>query len=206
VMIRTANPDRRHPHPTRRRAFASRRRALGLVLAAALLLPVLAAPPAPAQIPVTDAAHIAVNSYWHYLHYVQLAFQIYQHSLQIANQVRQLEAQLRALRKLNDPNWREIQALLAELDLLARSGQAIGYALPDAAAQLRQVYPGWTPWSDPALAPLQSERALDTMRAGLAAISPPVPAPPVGPGRSPGARPSGRGSPAPSALPPGRPT
>jgi P-type conjugative transfer protein TrbJ len=142
---------------------------LALALAAALLL--LSAPPAPAQIPVTDAAHIAVNSYWHYLHYVQLAYQIYQHSLQIANQARQLEAQLRALRKLDDPNWRELQALLSELDLLARSGQAIGYALPDAAAQLRQVYPGWTPWQDPAAAPRQSERALDTMRAGLAAIS-----------------------------------
>jgi P-type conjugative transfer protein TrbJ len=142
---------------------------LALALAAFLLL--LAAPPAPAQIPVTDVAHIAVNSYWHYLHYVQFAFQIYQQYLQIANQVRQIEAQLRALRKLNDPNWREIQTLLGELDVLVRSGKAIGYALPDAGGQLRQVYPGWTPWQDPAMAPLQSERALDTMRAGLAAIS-----------------------------------
>lgn|GEM_PF-240360 len=171
LMIRTANPTRQLPGAAvRRRAFRLPLRRRGLVLAAALLLLATAAPAA-AQIPVTDAAHIAVNSYWHYLHYVQLAYQIYQHALQLANQVRQIEAQLRALRKLDDPNWREIQTLLAELDGLVRSGQAIGYALPDAGGQLRQVYPGWTPWQDPAAAPLQSERALDTMRAGLAAIS-----------------------------------
>jgi P-type conjugative transfer protein TrbJ len=139
------------------------------VFAVTVLLP--AAPPAAAQIPVTDAAHIAVNSYWHYVHYLQAAWQIYQHYVQIANQVRQIEAQLRALRKLANPNWREIQTLLTDLDLLVRSGQAIGYAFPDAGGQLRQAFPGWTPWQDPALAQLQNERALDTMRAGLAAIS-----------------------------------
>jgi P-type conjugative transfer protein TrbJ len=151
------------------RHACERRRRRGLILAGALLL--LTTAPAAAQIPVTDAAHIAVNSYWHYLHYVQFAYQIYQQYLQIANQARQIEAQLRALRKLDDPNWREIQTLLIELDGLIRSGKAIGYALPDAGGQLRQVYPGWTPWQDPAAPPLQSERALDTMRAGLAAIS-----------------------------------
>jgi P-type conjugative transfer protein TrbJ len=159
------------PCPTRRR----RRRPAGVlavpvVVLAAITL-ALAAPPAAAQIPVTDAAHIAVNSYWHYLHYVQLAWQIYQQAAQIANQVRQLEAQLRALKKLEHPNWREVQTLLADLEGLVRSGRAIGYALPDAGGQLRQAFPGWTPWQDPLLAPLQAERALDTMRAGLAAIS-----------------------------------
>jgi P-type conjugative transfer protein TrbJ len=143
--------------------------ALALVLAGLLL--VVSAAPAPAQIPVTDAAHIALNSAWHYLHYLQFAFQIYQHYVQIGNQLRQIEYQLRALQKLEHPNWRDIQSLLYDLDALARSGRAIGYALPDAGGQLRQVYPGWTPWTDPTAAPLQAERALDTMRAGLAAIS-----------------------------------
>jgi P-type conjugative transfer protein TrbJ len=145
------------------------RGALALVLAALLL--VCGAPPAGAVIPVTDYAHIAVNQYWHYVHYVQFAFQIYQHVTQIANQVRQIDNQLRALSKLRNPNWREIQSLLTDLDFLVRSGRAIGYSFPDPGGQLRQVYPGWTPWTDPMVAPVQSERALDTMRAGLDAIN-----------------------------------
>jgi P-type conjugative transfer protein TrbJ len=147
------------------------RRALFLAGVLAALMMVAAARPAAAQIPVTDYAHIAVNQYWHYAHYVQFAFQIYQHVTQIANQIRQIDNQVRALRKLRDPNWRQIQSLLADLDFLVRSGRAIGYSFPDAGGQLRQVYPGWTPWTDPTAAPVQSERALDTMRAGLAAIS-----------------------------------
>ncbi|HEV3074173.1 MAG TPA: hypothetical protein VHB47_07130, partial [Thermoanaerobaculia bacterium] len=119
------------------------RGALALVLAGLLL--VYGAPPAGAVIPVTDYAHIAVNQYWHYVHYVQFAFQIYQHVTQIANQARQIDNQLRALSKLRNPNWREIQSLLTDLDFLVRSGRAIGYSFPDPGGQLRQVYPGWTP-------------------------------------------------------------
>jgi len=143
---------------------------LGVALALILAF-LLAAPPAAAQAPVIDAAHIAVNTYWHYLHYVQFAFQIYQHAQQIANQVRQIDNQLRALAKLRDPNWREIQTLLSELDALMRSGRALGYPLADAGGQFRQLYPGWTPWTDPTAPQLQAERTLDTMRAGLAATS-----------------------------------
>jgi P-type conjugative transfer protein TrbJ len=168
---------RRHPHDQhagRDRGRGRRRRPLAAVLALALactLSLLLTAPPAAAQIPVTDYAHIALNSYWHYIHYVQFAFQIYQHVQQIANQVRQIDNQIRALAKLRDPNWREIQSLLYQLDALMRSGRALGYALPDVGGQFRQTYPGWTPWTDPTAPQLQSERALDTLRAGLAATS-----------------------------------
>jgi P-type conjugative transfer protein TrbJ len=127
--------------------------------------------PAAAQIPVTDAAHIALNAYWHYVHYLQFAFQIYQHFTQIANQIRQIDNQLRALTKLSNPNWRQIQTLLYQLDSLMRSGSALGYSIPNAAWEFRQVFPGWTPWTAPGAPELQSERALDTMRAGLAATS-----------------------------------
>jgi P-type conjugative transfer protein TrbJ len=139
----------------------------------ALLLAADAGAPAPAaaQIPVTDAAHIAVNTYWHYVHYLQFAFQIYQHTTQIANQIQQIDNQLRALAKLAHPNWRDIQSLLTDLDFLVRSGTAIGYSLGDAGGQLRQVFPGWTPWLNPSAATNQSERSLDTLRAGLDAIS-----------------------------------
>jgi P-type conjugative transfer protein TrbJ len=158
---------RRHLAASRRRG----RRAAPVALAALLLALVLAPQPAAAQFPVTDVAHTAVNSYWHYVHYIQAAYQIYQQVQQLANQVRQLQAQLRALAKLRDPNWRQIQTLLGELDGLMRSGRALGYPLADAGAQFRQVFPGWSPWLDPAAPQLQAERALDTLRAGLAATS-----------------------------------
>jgi P-type conjugative transfer protein TrbJ len=149
----------------------NRHRRLAAALVLSLALALFASPPASPLIPVTDAAHIAVNTYWHYVHYVQFAFQIYQHFQQIANQVRQIDAQLRALAKLRDPNWREIQTLLSELDSLMRSGRALGYPMADIGGQFRQVYPGWSPWFDPGAPQVQAERALDTMRAGLATTS-----------------------------------
>ncbi|HVT60364.1 MAG TPA: hypothetical protein VHR45_18470 [Thermoanaerobaculia bacterium] len=125
---------------------------------------------AAAQIPVTDVAHIAVNTYWHYFHYVQFAYQIYQHYLQLLNQYTQIRYQLQALRKLENPNWREIGTLLGELDQVVRSGRALSYALANVSGEFRATYPGWQPWSDPAAYRQQTERALDTMRAGLAAV------------------------------------
>jgi len=154
------------PETARRRAGRARTR-VRAVIACLLLLAAAGAgapPPAAAQAPVIDAAHIALNSYWHYIHYLQFALQIY-------HQIQQVEYQIQMLRKLANPNWRDIRQLLSDLDSLVRSGRSIGYALDNAGGQLRQVFPGWTPWQDPTAAPLQSERAIDTMRAGLAAIS-----------------------------------
>jgi P-type conjugative transfer protein TrbJ len=122
-------------------------------------------------VPVTDVAHIALNAYWHLEHYFQFAYQIYQQTEQITNQISQIDAQLRALAKLRDPNWRQIQPLLTELDFLMRSGSALGYPLPDVGGQYRQLYPGYSPWTDLGAPVRQSERALDTFRAGLAATS-----------------------------------
>jgi P-type conjugative transfer protein TrbJ len=160
-------------HRPRRRPRAARRlaAALPVLLCLAVCLWLVAPPPAAAQIPVTDAIHIALNSYWHYVHYLQFAFQIYQHVTEIANQIQQIDNQLRALQKLAHPNWRDLQALLANLDSLARSGTSIGYSLANPGAQLHFTFPGWTPWLGPGAAASQSQRSLDTMRAGLDAIS-----------------------------------
>jgi P-type conjugative transfer protein TrbJ len=160
---------RLQPPPRCRRAQA--RAAAAVPLALVLSLALLAPAPAAAQVPVIDAAHIALNAYWHYVHYLQFAFQIYQHFTQIANQIEQIDNQLRALKKLSNPNWRDIQLLLANLDSLVRSGTSIGYSLSNAGGQLRQVFPGWTPWSLTTTPANQSERSLDTLRAGLSAIS-----------------------------------
>jgi len=159
------------PQPERRAWKWRRAAVLVAVLAAAVLRGAGAPPPAAAIIPVTDAAHIAVNASWHHIHYLQFAWQIYQLAQQLIGQAQQLRYQLQALRKLDAPAWRQIAAELAELDALARSGRALGYALPDAGGQFRATFPGWQSWSDPNAYAQQTERALDTMRAGLAAAN-----------------------------------
>jgi P-type conjugative transfer protein TrbJ len=158
---------RRLRHLAGRRAAITRRVAVALALLVCLLAP----PPAAAQTPVTDAIHIALNQYWHYVHYLQFAFQIVQQTTQITNQIRQIDNQIRALQKLAHPNWRDLQALLANLDAIVRSGTSIGYSLANAGGQLHFTFPGWTPWLGPGAAASQSQRSLDTMRAGLDAIS-----------------------------------
>lgn len=126
---------------------------------------------AEAQIPVTDVAHIGANVYWHALHYAQLALQLAQQYRQLINQVEQIRYQLLALRKLADPRWRDLSRVLAEIDAAARSGKALGYALSDVEGEFRHSFPGWQRWSEPGAVQAQTERALDTMRAGLGAAA-----------------------------------
>lgn len=152
-------------------AAAGRRRAPALVLAVLILLAAGGTPPAAAVIPVTDYAHIALNSYWHYFHYLQFAYQIVQQYQQLLAQARQIELQLQALQKLADPRWRDVSALLGELDGVMRQGTALGYSLADVTAQFRATFPGVQRWADPAAYPLQGQRTLDTLGAALAGAS-----------------------------------
>lgn len=90
---------------------------------------------------------------------------------QINNQRLQIENQIRALRKLGTHNWREIQELFQQLDLLMRQGQALGYSLANLDEQFRETFPGWEVAADNLALPeaqrIQAERTLGTMRAGL---------------------------------------
>jgi P-type conjugative transfer protein TrbJ len=143
-----------------------------LALSALLLLSVFAPAPAGAVIPVTDYAHILVNKYWHFIHYVQFARSIYQEYEALANQVRQIENQLLALRKLANPNWREVYDLLANLDWIMRQGQALAYSYKDIDAQFQQAFPGWMEVQNwPAQRQLQAVRTLDTMRTALDTVA-----------------------------------
>ncbi len=138
------------------------------LLASALLVLLLCAVPAQAQAPVIDVAHILVNEYWHYLHYIQFAEQIYQHYQQISNQVIQINNQLQALRKLSNPNWREVYDLLANLDFIMRQGQALAYSYKNIDAQFQQTFPGFAEVQNwPVQRQTQAVRSLDTMRTGL---------------------------------------
>jgi P-type conjugative transfer protein TrbJ len=144
-------------------------------VAAAVLVALLAAgapAPAAAQWSVIDEAHILLNSYWHYVHYLQFALEIVQHYQQIANQVKQITNQLQALRKLSNPNWREVYDLLANLDWIMRQGQALAYSYQDIDGQFRKAFPGSTPVTSwPAQRQLQATRTLDTMRTGLDTVA-----------------------------------
>jgi P-type conjugative transfer protein TrbJ len=153
------------------------RRAQGVLLLAALLaltaaMGLLAPAPAQAIIPVTDYAHIAVNQYWHYVHYVQFAVQIYQEYQALTNQYRQIVNQLLALKKLANPNWREVYDLLANLDWIMRQGQALAYSYKNVDAQFQQVFPGFAEIQNwPVQRQVQAVRTLDTMRMALDTVS-----------------------------------
>jgi P-type conjugative transfer protein TrbJ len=149
-----------------------RRRALLAVAALTAGLALLAPAPVQAIIPVTDYAHIVVNQYWHYVHYVQFALQIYQQYQALANQYRQIVNQLAALEKLANPNWREVYDLLANLDWIMRQGQALAYSYKNVDAQFQKVFPGFAEIQDwPVQRQVQAVRTLDTMRTALDTVS-----------------------------------
>ncbi len=153
--------------PTAKRGGGPRRGAL--FLAAVLALSTAFAPiPARAQIPVTDVAHIAQSI----AHYFARAYEIYQKGVQIKNQIDSIKRQIQALKKLENPNWREVASLLYVLDRLMEQGQALAYSLADIDAQFRTTFPGWAEYANPvAERRRQVERALDTMRAGLGSVN-----------------------------------
>jgi P-type conjugative transfer protein TrbJ len=148
-----------------------RSRPLALVLAASILAGLVLPPPAAAIVPVTDYAHIVLNHYWHIAHYVQFAEQIYQQYLQIVNQYDQIKYQLQALKKLENPNWRDVSGLLFTCDWLMKQATALAYSLDGLNDQYLQTFPGWTQWTSwPDQARLQATRSIDTMRTGLTVV------------------------------------
>lgn len=94
---------------------------------------------------------------------------------QASNQRLQIEYQLQALAKLDDPNWGDIRPLLQRLDELMREGQALGYSLANLDRQFRETFPGWqaspTNLELPEAQRVQAERTLGTMRAALNALN-----------------------------------
>ena len=157
---------------TRRAGREGRALAAGGLVVLAVLAGLAAPAPAGALVPVIDYTHILVNQYWHYTHYVQFALQIYQQYQALTNQVRQIDNQLQALRKLSNPNWREVYDLLANLDFIMRQGQALAYSYKNIDGQFQQAFPGWVEvQSWPAQRQLQAVRTLDTMRTGLDTVS-----------------------------------
>jgi P-type conjugative transfer protein TrbJ len=142
----------------------SRRTPLWLAVVLAFFLLLLpAAQPAQAIIPVTDYLHIALNLFYHVVHYLQFAQQIVNQYEQIRNQVQQIKNEYQSLKKLDVRNWREVYDLISYMDYLMRQGKALAYSLDNVLETYNATFPGYQPWKvygDESQ--LQSRSALDT--------------------------------------------
>lgn len=145
--------------PSHRKA----RLALGsFVVAIALSLP---ARPAQAQLfgsPIVfDPSNFARNV----LHYARRLEQMNM-------QRQQLQQQVNAMRKLRNPNWREINTALTQMDALMQQGQSLAYSLRAIDAEFQRTFPGAQVFRDyPSEERTQAVRTLATMRGALNAAN-----------------------------------
>ena len=87
-------------------------------------------------------------------------------------QRRQLQQQIIAMRKLRNPNWRQINAAVAQVDALMQQGQALAYSLRAIDAEFQRTFPGVQVFKDyPAEQRTQAIRTLATMRGALNAAN-----------------------------------
>ena len=87
-------------------------------------------------------------------------------------QRQQLQQQIIAMRKLRNPNWRQINAALSQVDALTQQGQALAYSLRAIDVEFQRTFPGVHVFRDyPAEQRTQAIRTLATMRGALNAAN-----------------------------------
>ena len=87
-------------------------------------------------------------------------------------QRQQLQQQLAAMQKLSNPNWRQIDATLSQVNALMQQGQSLAYNLSAIDAEFRRTFPGAQVFQDyPAEEKTQAIRTLATMRGTLNAVN-----------------------------------
>ncbi len=94
-----------------------------------------------AQIPVTDAAHIAVSIWSEIERYGQAAADYIQQAEQIDNQYHQIEYQLQALQKLDFHNWRDLSPAFSGLVSLVNEADAIFYNSAELEERFFETFP-----------------------------------------------------------------
>ena len=138
-----------------------------LLCSACLLAPLLGAPAAAhAQFGIPGVPQIVFDP----KNLIENARQVAQTAQQIENQRRQILYQIQSLRKLQNPNWREISGLVGQLDALMQQGEALAYSAADLDAQFRRTFPGHelpAGWVASETQRTQATRALATMHATL---------------------------------------
>lgn len=87
-------------------------------------------------------------------------------------QRQQLQQQIAAMRKLRNPNWRQINAALVQMDALMQQGQALAYSLRAIDAEFQRTFPGAQVFRNyQAEERTQALRTLATMRGALNAAN-----------------------------------
>jgi P-type conjugative transfer protein TrbJ len=94
-----------------------------------------------AQIPVTDAAHIATTVWAEVARYVQAAADFIQQVEQIYNQYQQIEYQIQALEKLDLHTWRDLSPAFSRLLILIDSADAVLYNTRDLEERFYETFP-----------------------------------------------------------------
>ena len=91
---------------------------------------------------------------------------------QMNMQRQQLQQQVAAMRKLRNPNWREINSALAQIDALMQQGQSLAYSLRAIDTEFQRTFPGAQAFRDyPGEERTQAVRTLATMRGALNAAN-----------------------------------
>jgi P-type conjugative transfer protein TrbJ len=91
---------------------------------------------------------------------------------QMNMQRQQLQQQVTAMRKLRNPNWREITTALTQIDALMQQGQSLAYSLRAIDAEFQRTFPGAQVFRDyPGEERTQAVRTLATMRGALNAAN-----------------------------------
>lgn len=138
----------------------SRQLASALVAAAAATAPAFVH----AQIPIPGIPQIVFDPKALY----EQGKTIQQRIEMIEMQKRQLQYQVDALRKLANPNWRQIGNLMYQMDAVMREGNALAYSLSNIDEQFQRTFPGYqVPVDYPAESREQVSRTLATLRAAL---------------------------------------
>ena len=83
-----------------------------------------------------------------------------------------LQQQVAAMRKLKNPNWRQINTALSQMDVLMQQGQSLAYSLRAIDAEFQRTFPGAKAFKDyPTEERNQATRTLATMRGALNAAN-----------------------------------
>lgn len=126
---------------------------------------ILAVPtPGAAQIPVTDIGHIVQTI----LHYIGRLYEIQQKADGLYRQYEQYKAQLQALKKLENPNFRRIQRVLANIEVTLEQFDHLVYTLDSIDRDFQETFPGMVEAPEFRETVFQrSRRMLDAARAVL---------------------------------------
>lgn len=132
---------------------------------AALLLAIMLFNPTTSQAQFTAVVFDPTNFARNVMHYTARL-------QQMSMQVQQLQQQIVAMQKLGNPNWRQINATLAQADVLMQQGQSLAYSLSAIDAEFQKTFPGVQVFQNYlADETTQATRTLATMRGALNAVN-----------------------------------